>query len=89
MPAAAAHGLKPLELPPTLQTIVLDTIELAEQALAPLIAPLDLDPDSCLSISFDAEWNMSRRVGVSILQIAPHSTPDFVFILPVQNILYN
>ena len=84
-----AHGLKPLELPPTLRTIVLDSSELAEQALAPLMSPLDLDPDLRLCISLDAEWDMSRHVGVSILQLAPHSTPDSIFILPVSNKLYN
>lgn len=52
------------------------------------MAPLDLDPDSCLCISLDAEWDMSRHVGVSILQLAPHSMPDSVFILPVRNKLY-
>ena len=68
---------------------MLDSGELAEQALAPLMAPLDMDPDLCLCISLDAEWNMSRHVGVSILQLAPHSTPDSVFILPVCSKLYH
>ncbi|KAG6827175.1 hypothetical protein H0H87_005364, partial [Tephrocybe sp. NHM501043] len=82
-PTAAAHGLKPLELPSTLQIVTLGSIELAEQALAPLMAPLDLDPSSYLCLSIDAEWNMSRRIGVSILQLAPHSMPDFIYIVPV------
>lgn len=51
--------------------------------MSSLLAPLDLDSNSHLCVSLDAEWNVSRRIGVSILQIAPHSNPDTIFVIPV------
>jgi hypothetical protein len=37
-----------------------------------------------LTASIDAEWKMSRKSGVSIFQVAPHSQSDTVFIIPVR-----
>jgi hypothetical protein len=51
--------------------------------MSSLLAPLDLDSNAHLCVSLDAEWNISRRIGVSILQIAPHSNPDIIFVIPV------
>lgn len=51
--------------------------------MSSILAPLDLDPNAHLCLSLDAEWNVSRRVGVSIIQIAPHSDPDTIFVIPV------
>jgi hypothetical protein len=83
-PIAIAHGLKVLELPTTLKVEFLITPALVEAVLSSLIAPIDNDPDSCLCISLDAEWNVvTRTAGVSIIQLAPHSEPDSVFIIPV------
>jgi len=82
-PIAMAHGLKALELPQTLKVEFLITPTLVEAVLSSLMAPIDNDPDSCLCISLDAEWNVARTVGVSIIQLAPHSEPDSVFIIPV------
>jgi hypothetical protein len=78
---AVAHGLKPLELPTTLKVEFLGTIALVEAVLSSLMAPLDNDPDHCMCVSLDAEWNVSRTMGVSIIQIAPHSEPNSVFII--------
>ena len=80
---AAAHGLKALEHPQSLKVQLLGTANLVDAALSPLMAPLDDDPNHCLCISMDAEWNVSRTMGVSVIQIAPHSEPNSVFIIPV------
>jgi hypothetical protein len=82
-PVAAAYGLKPINLPDTAKVSVLDTTELTESTLASIMAPLDVNPDAHLCVSLDAEWNISRRVGVSVIQLAPHSEPDSIFIIPV------
>ncbi|KAK7016160.1 hypothetical protein R3P38DRAFT_2786521 [Favolaschia claudopus] len=82
-PVAAAHGFCPLEIPDSISIQFLGTSALIDAALSPLTAVLDADPDAHLSISIDAEWNMSRKIGVSILQLAPHSESDSIFIIPV------
>jgi hypothetical protein len=81
---AAAHGLKALELPQSLQVQFLGTASLVDAALSSLMASLDDNPNHCLCVSMDAEWNISRTLGVSVIQIAPHSEPDSVFIIPVR-----
>ena len=88
-----AHGLKALELSHSLRVKVLGTSSLVETTLsslmAPLLmAPLDVDPNHTLCFSLDAEWNISRLMGVSIIQLAPHSDPDSVFIIPVCKAFY-
>ncbi|KAJ7825530.1 hypothetical protein B0H13DRAFT_1918616 [Mycena leptocephala] len=82
-PMAAAHGLKSLSLPPSLNVNLLGTVNLVESALSSLISPLDIDPAAHLCVSLDAEWNITRHVGVSTLQIAPHSEPDVIYVIPV------
>ena len=64
--------------------MVLDTPSLVEAVFSSLLSPLDLDKDMHLCVSFDAEWNVSHRVGVSIIQVAPHSKPDEIYIIPVR-----
>jgi hypothetical protein len=59
------------------------TPSLVEGDLSSLFSPLDLDKNMHLCVSLDAEWNVSRRVGVSIIQIAPHSRPDEIYIISV------
>ncbi|KAF8057791.1 hypothetical protein FPV67DRAFT_1786257 [Lyophyllum atratum] len=82
-PVAAAYGLKELNLPSTTTVSWLSTSDLTESAISSLMAPLDSSPDEHICVSLDAEWNISRRVGVSIIQIAPHSQPDDIFIIPL------
>ena len=85
---AIAHGLKQLELPASMKVILLGTHSLAEAAFASLLAPLDntnTDDEGSLCVSLDAEWNMSRTIGISVLQIAPHSLPDIIYIIPVSH----
>ena len=85
---AAAHGLDPLVLPSTANIQVLGMAALVDGVLSSLLAPLDNDPEMSLCVSLDAEWNVSRTIGVSILQIAPHLDPNLVYIIPV-SILFN
>jgi hypothetical protein len=80
---ASAYGLKELKLPDSLRIIVLDSPTLVEGMLSSLFPPLDSDENAVLAISLDAEWNLSRRIGVSIIQIAPHSRPNEIYIIPV------
>ena len=83
-PVAAAYGLTLLELPDSLKITWLGTSELVETTLSSLISVLDLNKHETVCISLDAEWNISRRTGVSILQIAPHNVPNIVYIIPVR-----
>ena len=57
---------------------------LVESVLASLMEPID-NQDAHICVSIDAEWNISRHVGVSIVQIAPHSQPDSIYIIPVSH----
>ena len=66
-----------------MQVLVLETHDLVERVLSHWLAPLDLDKAAHLCVSLDAEWNMSRRIGVSILQLACHSDCDYIYIIPV------
>jgi hypothetical protein len=82
-PMAAAHGLKSLTLPNSVNTVYLDSTSLIQDAFKPLIASLDADMEQQICVSLDAEWNISRRVGVSVLQIAPHLPVNMIYIIPV------
>jgi hypothetical protein len=82
-PIAAAHGLKSLTLPTTLKITYLDSASLVQDAFKSLVAMIDSDEQARLCVSLDAEWNISRRLGVSVLQIAPHSSPNTIYIIPV------
>jgi hypothetical protein len=82
-PMAAAYGLSALKLPDSMEVTWLSTPELTELALLSILAPIENNPVAHICVSFDAEWNISRNVGVSIIQIAPHNIPDTIFIIPV------
>ncbi|KAJ7466068.1 hypothetical protein FB451DRAFT_1369813 [Mycena latifolia] len=81
-PIAVAHGLESLSLPATVKITYLDSISLVQDAFKSFVAALDADQQAHLCVSLDAEWNMSRRVGVSVLQIAPHLSPNTIYIIP-------
>jgi hypothetical protein len=83
MPIASAYGLSELKLPENLRIITLESPSLVEGTLSSLLQSVDLDEKAVLVVSLDAEWNISRQTGVSILQIAPHSNSDDIYIIPV------
>ena len=83
MPTAAAYGLEPLALPLTLKISYLHSMKLTEKAIPSLFFELTEDETSYLNISIDAEWNVSQKIGVSILQLAVHSDPNMILIIPV------
>ncbi|KAJ7479110.1 hypothetical protein FB451DRAFT_1172230 [Mycena latifolia] len=85
-PMAAAHGLNSLTLPTELKVVLLDSMNLIQDAFLSLVGPLDSDNQAHICASLDAEWNISRRVGVSVLQIAPHSHPSLIYIIPVHKL---
>ncbi|KAJ7511076.1 hypothetical protein B0H11DRAFT_2386613 [Mycena galericulata] len=76
-------GLMSLNVPSSVTTHFLGTPALVESWLSSIIAVLDADAEAHLCVSLDAEWNISRRIGVSVLQIALHSEPNAIFIVPV------
>ena len=82
-PVAAAYGLTLLELPDSLKIAWLGTSELVETTLSSLLSVLDFSEHANICVSLDTEWNISRRTGVSILQIGPHNDPNVVYIIPV------
>ncbi|KAJ6631371.1 hypothetical protein B0H10DRAFT_1938265 [Mycena sp. CBHHK59/15] len=49
-PMAAAHGLKSLSLPLSLNVNLLGTVNLVDSALSSLISPLDIDPEAHLCV---------------------------------------
>ncbi len=82
-PVASAHGLDELQLPQSVRVIILESSMLVEGALSFLLQPIDLNEEAVLVVSLDAEWNISCQTGVSILQIALHSCPNEIYIIPV------
>ncbi|KAJ7468909.1 hypothetical protein B0H11DRAFT_2284053 [Mycena galericulata] len=76
------RGLESFAIPDTVQIHVVSDTDLADKIFSSFTEALDADKDAHMCISVDAEWNESRKIGVSILQIAPHSE-DTVFIIPV------
>ncbi|KAH9486050.1 Exonuclease 3'-5' domain-containing protein 2 [Psilocybe cubensis] len=82
-PTAAAHGLTALNLPNDIKVSWLASWDVTESTLSALMSSLDSDSDQYLCVSLDAEWNLSRKIGVSIIQIAPHNLPNIIYIIPV------
>ncbi|KAJ7864232.1 hypothetical protein B0H14DRAFT_2574453 [Mycena olivaceomarginata] len=81
-PMATAPGLESLSLPMELEVVQLDSPRLIQDAFTSLIGPLDNDNSAHICASLNAEWK-SRHVGVLILQIAPHSQPNTIYIIPI------
>ncbi|KAF9028547.1 hypothetical protein BDZ89DRAFT_1112967 [Hymenopellis radicata] len=84
-PIAAARGLKAFEIPSDAKTLVLSTAEQVDLALSPLIELIDESPSASLCLSLDAEWNIKRSVGVSILQILSHLDSTAIYIVPIHS----
>lgn len=82
-PMSAAHGYLSLVLPDSVSIMFLGSAALVNSALLTILAPLEDNSAANICISVDAEWNISRTEGVSIIQIMSHSNPDLVFIIPV------
>ncbi|PPQ71065.1 hypothetical protein CVT26_011467, partial [Gymnopilus dilepis] len=82
-PMAAAYGLKSIDLPDSVNISWLGTAELAENMVSTIMSGLEDSADSHIWVGFDAEWNISRQVGVSIIQLAPSSMPLDIFVIPV------
>ncbi|PPR04752.1 hypothetical protein CVT24_006893 [Panaeolus cyanescens] len=84
-PAAAAYGLQPLTIPLSIPIHILDNATLVNNIFSSLLSPLDSDthPDSHLCVSMDAEWNLSRWISVSWIQIIFHSEPGIIYLVPL------
>ena len=83
-PMGVAHGYSSLVLPESTSIIFLGSAALVNSGLLTILAPLEDSSAANICISLDAEWNISRTEGVSIIQITSHSHPDLVFIIPVR-----
>ncbi len=82
-PTAAVHGLKAVTMPDDLRSVVLATTETVNLALSSFMEAIDSHPSASLCLSLDAEWNMNRSLGVSLLQLFPHSEPSAIYLIPV------
>ena len=80
---ASVHGLEELKLPASIQILTLDSPSIIEATLSSLLGGIELDSSASLVVGFDAEWNISRTWGVSIIQLSPQSRPDDIYIIPV------
>lgn len=82
VPVPSVDGMDTLQCPSDMDIVHLRSAHLAEMALGSLIPP-DGEEANPLTVSIDAEWNISRTVGISILQILLHSAPNTVYIVHV------
>ncbi|TEB22231.1 hypothetical protein FA13DRAFT_1819084 [Coprinellus micaceus] len=82
-PMAVAYGREPLSVPTSVRTILLDSPTLVEAALSSLMNLIEDGSSTSLVVGFDAEWNISRGVGVSVIQLMADLHPDEIFIIPV------
>lgn len=87
----AARPVEEFKLPPEIRITTLDNQNILEDTLSALTqhhshsgAGAPAVPAASPVFGFDAEWNMSRRIGVSIIQLAPSALPKDIFIIPVR-----
>ncbi|KAK4699673.1 hypothetical protein P7C70_g6585, partial [Phenoliferia sp. Uapishka_3] len=87
-PIALARGLKPLLLPASTSVHFLSSATTIETLIGSILAPLldSNDPGAHIIVSLDAEWNLNRLVGCSLLQLAPHHMPDQIFLIPLHKL---
>lgn len=83
-PMAAAYGLEEMKMPTEMRKWNLNTHALIEGKLSPLLDLVDSDANASLVVGFDAEWNVSRAVGVSWIQLAPESVHE-IYLIPVSH----
>ncbi|KAF9528872.1 hypothetical protein CPB83DRAFT_853889 [Crepidotus variabilis] len=74
-----------LELPSNVHVEFLDTPQAVESAISPILVPQDaeIEDSSNILVSMDTERNIMRAIGVSVIQLAFHSTPERIFVVPV------
>ncbi|KJA22002.1 hypothetical protein HYPSUDRAFT_202494 [Hypholoma sublateritium FD-334 SS-4] len=82
-PMSAAHGYSALVLPDSASITFIGSAALVNSALLTILAPLEDSSAANICVSVDAEWNISRTEGVSILQVTSHAKSDLIFIIPV------
>ena len=91
-PVPSKEQLPPLSLSTSHSITVLETAALIDATIASLLDPTISSNDGPtissndgppLCVSLDAEWNISRTVGVSTLQLLFHSHPNEIYIIPV------
>ncbi|KAJ3813690.1 ribonuclease H-like domain-containing protein [Lentinula lateritia] len=78
--------LRVFDLPKGFRPTLLKRPDYIEKALEPLAKVIDQDSLTTLYLSMDAEWNIRRRSGVSIIQLCPHIDPTVVYIIAVHQL---
>ncbi|KAJ3898314.1 ribonuclease H-like domain-containing protein [Lentinula edodes] len=78
--------LRVFDLPKGFRPTLLQRPDYIEKALGPLVEIIDQDSPETLYLSMDAEWNIRRRTGVSIIQLCPHIDPTVVYIIAVHRL---
>ncbi|KIK51784.1 hypothetical protein GYMLUDRAFT_251766 [Collybiopsis luxurians FD-317 M1] len=82
-PMAEAQGLKSLTIPEDFQIQVVDNPSIVNTILCPKLIELHDNATSSLHYHFDAEWNRSCSLGVSVIVLLEHENNQvYIFRLP-------
>ncbi|KAK7012668.1 hypothetical protein R3P38DRAFT_3323885 [Favolaschia claudopus] len=68
-PPPSSSGLESLCIPPHFRVQFLTDASSVDKILSSITAQLDDDPELHLCLSVDAEWNISRKLGISHLKV--------------------
>jgi hypothetical protein len=82
---AEKRNLNPISVPGSIETIVLEESARIQLTIGSIIEPLHSDRAASLVVFVDAEWNVSRTLGVSCIQIYAEHQPNKIFILRVSS----
>ena len=82
-PMAAAHGLKEISIPTHHRILVLDQALLIENVFSSYMDLLDRDSSLSIFWACDAEWSLSRTVGISWLTMSPIDSSNCIYLIPV------
>lgn len=77
------HPTEPLKLPETVSTVIVEDVQSIQNLFQRIMDPLNDSDDARITCSVDAEWNLSRTEGVSIIQVAPHHDISRIYIVKV------
>lgn len=84
-PALAPAGKSTLSLPDDIELRVASTVQEVDDCLQPWLDHLRTHRHQQLLFHIDAEWNLSRRRGVSLLSLLEDSAPKTIYLLRVSS----
>jgi hypothetical protein len=79
-------NLEEITLPESVNVVVLDEFSKIQLTMGSLIEPLHSDPNAIVVAFVDAEWNISRHIGVSCFQVQVEHQPDTIFVFRVSSL---